>query len=79
MNEYKGIHSTDYCYDDEYTTLSVACSTLHCCASGFADCKRAYLYHVNNFETDHSNDIPSVEDIWEADWTANPFKDNNSF
>jgi len=53
--------------------LSIACFTLHCCASGFADQVRAYSYHVNNFETDHSDDIPSVEDIWEADWTANPF------
>ena len=73
MNEYKGIHGTDYCYDDEYTTSSVSRSTLRCCASGFVDRVQAYSYHVNNFETDLNDDIPSVEDLWEADWTANPF------
>ena len=71
LNEYNGIHDTDYQYNyrynDEYTTSSVACSTLQCCASGFADQVHAYSYHVNNFETDLGDDIPSVEDLWEAD------------
>ena len=41
-NEYKGIHDTTYRYDDEYTTSSVARSTLRCCASGFVDRVQAY-------------------------------------
>lgn len=73
LDEYNRIHDTEYRYNNEYTTSSVACSILQHCALGFTDRVRHYLYHVNAFKTGHTSDILYVADIWEADWNANPF------